>query len=197
MPVPIFDQPVITEKHDERPTSEIKKFSGWTIFFSILLIIVFVIIVERAFKDVNKLYNPLYQSCQEVKQNTFFTLKITEAEKECQISQYEFTRLILHLDIVGPLAIIGIVLYFFARRSKRIASYLKIIIYSYSMFVLWILLRIISETEYFLLKHYRMIGIYIVLLTIAIIFISLIIVIQRKFSHKVKEFAPKENNFNY
>lgn len=192
MPVPIFDQPVITEKSKEELLKK-EKPTGWTIFFSILLIIVFVIMGEMAFRDINKLYNPLYESCQVVKEGTFFSLKISEAEKACQMEKYEFTRLILHLDIVAPLFIIGLILFFILRRNKNMAIYAKIIIYSYSIFTAWLILRIVSETEYFLLKHHRMIGWYVVLMTVAFIIIFFIIFIQRKSMQKIKELSYNYN----
>jgi len=183
MPVPIFDQPVIKEEVKEEPLKK-EKLSSWSIFFSILLMAVFIIIGERVFRDLNHYFNPLYNSCQELKDVTL------QPVNECDIMRYEFNRLFLHADFVVPLLILGFIIYLLSRR-KILKSYLRVLILSYYIFIAWISIHFIAEGEYFLMKHYKVIGIYAILFTLAILLVILIIYIQRKINKRLKEKEKK------
>lgn len=183
MPVPIFDHPVIKEEIKEGPPKK-EKLSAWSIFFSILLIAVFVIIGELAFRDLNRYFNPLYDSCKELKEVTF------QVVNECDAMRYELNRLFLHADFVVPLLILGFIIYLLTRR-KNLKSYLRVLKFSYYVFIAWISVHLIAEGEYFLMKHYKTIGIYAVLFTLAILLIVLIIYIQRKINKRLKEKEKK------
>lgn len=187
MPVPVFEQPALKEvkKEEAKPTKE--KFSGWAIFFALLLITVLVILGEFAFRDSDRLFNPYYQSCRVESKITFpYFLSEESVAKACDIQKYEQTRLLLHADVAVPLIIISLLGYLFLK-NRKFSSQTKLIFYAYLLFALWISTRIIFETEYYLLKHNELIGKYIVLISIAIILGYLIFLIQKKFWKRVEK----------
>jgi len=184
MPVPVFDQPVIKEEKKEEPKPVKQKISGWAIFLSMLFVAALVTLGEFGFKDSNRLFNPYYESCRVKSEVTYpyFTQK-AGLDELCDVEKYERIRLILHADVAIPLILLSVLIYFLAR-GKKLSSQVKVIYYSYFIFVLWIAVRIVSETEYFLLQHVEVLGKYFVILSVAIIFSYLIFIIQKRFSKR-------------
>ena len=190
MPVPIFDQPVIEspEEKEEEVQRAKERISGWAVFLSLLLVAVLVIAGEFAFRDSNRLFNPYYSSCRVESSKSVFPYLFSQGavSQSCELKKYEQTRLLLHADVAVPLIVISVLVYFFVR-GKRLAGQGKVLLYAYLIFVLWMAVRIIYETEYFLLKHNDLVGKYVVLLSVAIIVSYLVVLIQKKFRSKVEK----------
>ncbi|MFA6098406.1 MAG: hypothetical protein WCV50_00785 [Patescibacteria group bacterium] len=195
MPVPIFDQPVVTEvKHTKE--AEIKeKISPWVIFISILLISVMITFGEYAFRDMNRVFNPNYSNC--FVQSGFklaypYVRQQNNSPKStCELEKYERVKLILHADIAVPIILVSLVAYLFIRK-RTLASAGKAIFFSISVWVGWLSIRIVGEGEYFFVKHYPLFGKYIVFFTLATLLTVLIIYIQ----NKVKKATQKPLNTN-
>jgi len=187
MPVPVFDEPIEKKQEKEQLAPEKQKVSGWVIFFSILLISALVTMGEFAFKDTNRLVNPYYDACYEKSNVTFpYFSQQGPINEACDIEKYERVRLILHADVAVPLILLSILIYLLIR-GKKLSSQRKVLYYSYLIFILWIVIRLVSETEYYLLKHFSVYGKYLVFLSVVIIFTYLIISVQKKFSKKIIE----------
>ncbi|MDD5040413.1 MAG: hypothetical protein PHY34_04670 [Patescibacteria group bacterium] len=187
MPIPVFEQEEKKDTAKESATQSVdkpltEKVSGFSIFFSILLGIALLLIVEFAFRDGNRLFNSFYNDCH--------NKKGFHASDTCDLEQYERIRLILHADIAVPLIIMSIFVYFILRKRKT-SSELNVILYSYYGFILWLVGRIVAETEYFFLKHHELIGKYLVLFTFILIFVILSVQIQRRFIRKKQTQALK------
>jgi len=96
---------------------------------------------------------------------------------------YESNRLLLHTEILLPLVLIsGIVLLMY--RKKKLTSYWRVIRIAYSFFIIWLIIRLITETEYFLIEHYSLYGKYVVLFSIILLIVISIIYVQKKFLKK-------------
>jgi len=180
MPIPVFEQePVPEEKKEERKKEISKpltvKFSGFAIFFSILTMAALIIMGEFAFRDANDLFNPHYESCH--------LTKVVQASEACPLGQYEQVRLILHADIAVPLILISVLIYMLVR-DKKLSSTKKVVSYGYFGFSLFLLVRIVAETEYYFLSHHELYGKYLVIFTFVILFTILVVQIQKKFSKK-------------
>lgn len=178
MPVPIFDQPVIMEEHKEEPPKK-EKFSGWSIFFSVLLMVVFILMGELVLRDLNKYFNPMYGNCRGEQEISAL------AGNVCDLVKYEANRFILHADFVVPFLILAVIIYLFSRKRK-LRSYVRVLVLSYFIFTAWMFCHLVGEGEYFLFKHYREIGNYAILFTLALIFIISIILVQRKINKRPK-----------
>jgi hypothetical protein len=181
MPVPIFEQSTDEKPIPSTPPAD-RKVSGVAVFFSVVLVAILIFTMELALRDVNKLFNSQYDVCYQ-KKTTYTLFRSVPPNELCEIEKYDGIRLLLHTDIIIPVILISILL-LYIYRQKKLTGYLKVLHTAYIFFILWICLRIIGETEYFLIKHHPLYGKYIILITIIILFIFLIIYIQRKFQRQ-------------
>lgn len=178
MPVPVFEQPMIKEQPAEtKPAKE--KLSGMAIFFGILMVAVLVIASESAFRDFNRLSNPYYSPCHTVGSSLLNLGKAPKIPANCNLLKFEQSRLLLHADIVLPLAVIGILM-FILLRKKKIPGAARILLTACCIFVIWLIGRLAVEAEYFMVKNYPLEGKYIVLLSIAFLIALGAILIQRR-----------------
>jgi len=111
-----------------------------------------------------------------------FALLFSSSES-CPLGQYEQVRLILHADIAVPLILISVLIYMLIR-GKKLSSTKKVVSYGYFGFSLFLLGRIIAETEYYFLRHHELYGKYLVIFTFVILFTILVVQIQERFSKK-------------
>jgi len=180
MPIPVFEQEPVPEAKKEEAKKEVSKpltvkFSGFALFFTILTMIAMIIMCEFAFRDANEIFNPHYDGCH--------LEKVVQASESCPLGQYEQVRLILHADIAVPLILISVLICMLIR-DKKLSSTKKVVSYGYFGFSLFLLGRIIAETEYYFLRHHELYGKYLVIFTFVILFTILVIQIQGKFSKK-------------
>jgi hypothetical protein len=184
MPIPIFEQQTTAQLAEQLETKK-EKISPWSIFFSILLTAVLITIGEFGLRDSNRVFNPYYETCYVKISFSSINLfqRVGAPQTSCDLKAYEGTSLLLHADIVAPLLLIGLAIIFIIRK-KKLASYIRVIFLTCAIFVVWMSIRIIYETESFLVKHYPLAGKYVVFLTIAAVCALLIITIQNKIRQK-------------
>lgn len=155
------------------------ELSSWSIFFGVLLAVVLIVIYERAFYDLPRFFNPFYGNCQS--HNAAVVLKL------CQAIKYETVRLLLHIALVVPLLIVAVVISLSTMR-KKIKSQSKILMRAFFFSVLVAAVHLFVEFAAFLFRHYRELGIYVILVCFALAFVILIVWLQNKYNH------PKELN---
>ncbi|MFH1367276.1 MAG: hypothetical protein ABIH38_04830 [Patescibacteria group bacterium] len=149
------------------------EMSSWSIFFGVLLAVVLVVMYERAFYDLPRFFNPFYENCQSA--NAAVVLKL------CQIIKYETVRLLLHIALVVPLLIVTVVISLTTMR-KKIKNQSKILMRAFYFSVFVAAVHLFIEFATFLFRHYRELGIYVILISFAVAFIVLIVYLQKRFN---------------
>lgn len=183
MPVPVFEQP----KPKTVDAQKEEKTSGGAAFFAIVFVLMLSITVELALLDVNKLYNPRYDSC---KSSGTLIKRIFETNASpalCNVEQYEAARLLLHANVLVPMILISILVIVILNMRKRslIGRIFKVALI---IFASWTSLRIVYEALAFSLKHHPLFGKYYVLLT-ALITCTLMVVWLQRSNQKKKDAA--------
>ena len=177
MPVPVFEQSADIKPAKPQPVPE--RTSGVATFFAVLLVSALVFTVELALRDVNKIFNPLYEKCVIPARNlASIFVPITETE-QCLVQRYEGGQLLLHADVIVPLVLI-IILVLVVFQPRNMGLIARIFRTSLIIFAFWLSIRILAETEYFMVKHYPIYGKYLVLFSVIIAIIFLVVAVQKK-----------------
>jgi len=187
MPVPVFEIPnpeKTAELNQGKKEENKSKISGLAIFLSIIFAALMIMTVELAMRDINSKLNPQYQKCLSKKSGAVLFLAPKKVPAGCDLRQLESLRLIFHADVIIPIIILSFLIYLFIRRRGR-QGYFRILFIAYSVFLLWLLLRIIAESEYFLLKYHPLLGKYVMLLSIMVMLVILVVFVQKKFQKKI------------
>ena len=181
MPVPVFEQPEISSDEKKTPIINVKT-SGVAILFAIFLVSVSIFTSEIFLRDINKYFNKEYNDCH-YSTVTNSLVNNMVLNKECDLRSYEGLRLLVHVDVLMPIVIVSLIFLLVIRR-KKLSSYHRVLRTAYLIFAIWLSLRLVGETEYYLITHHPIYGKYLILLTIIIILIYLVIFIQKKFIKK-------------
>lgn len=181
MPVPVFEQPEMNNNKNESSIMHVKT-SGVAILFAVFLVSVSIFTTEVFLRDINKYFNNEYNDCHYSATTNSLVNKVI-LNKECDLKSYEGWRLLVHVDVLMPIVIISLIILLIIRR-KELSSYNRVLRKAYWIFSIWLTLRLIGETEYYLITHHPIYGKYLILLTIIIILIYLVIFIQKKFIKK-------------
>ncbi|MFA6553437.1 MAG: hypothetical protein WCT27_03340 [Patescibacteria group bacterium] len=187
MPVPVFEQ-LSADAAQIKPdvlAAKNPRYTSGAIFFAILMVVALVVLGEFVFRDSSRLFNPYYQDCQSKTGNSsILSGKSIKIPASCQVEKYERSRLILHADFVVPIALVMLMVFAVTRRRLESAQ-LKLILLSLYIFTGWIIVRVLGETEYYLLKHHELIGRYTVILTVVGLLAIMIIIVQYRANKKV------------
>lgn len=177
MPVPVFEQPN-PASNKTSAKKEFDKISGAAAFFAIIFILMLAITVEFALLDVNRIFNPQHADCH-VKGNVIQRVFETSRDAgNCDVQRYESARLLLHADVIVPIALIGIlVLVLLNMRKKSLIG--RIFRVTIMIFSFWLVVRIIYEALAYTLKHHALLGKYFVLITALAAVATMIIWLQR------------------
>ncbi len=178
MPVPVFEQPKIKNDKKESPIIN-DKTSGVAILFAVFLVSVSIFTTELFLRDINKYFNNEYNDCH-YSTTTNALVDHMVLNRECDLKTYEGLRLLVHVDVLMPIVIVSIIVLLIIRR-KKLSSYYRVLRTAYLIFTLWLSLRLLGETEYYVIKHHPIYGKYLLLLTIIFILIYLVVLIQKKF----------------
>jgi len=183
MPIPLFEQTDILNKSEVKPPVKPKN-SAMTVFLSVIFVILLIFTLEMAVKDLNRLFNAEYNDCYQ-RRNIVTLMKPLKVKAECNIEKYRGIRLLLHADLVLPILIISS-LGLYVIRKKQLTPPWKALRVAYMFFLLWLALRMIGETEYFLLKHHAIIGKYIIIFTILTGIVYAAVWVQKKIQQKAQ-----------
>lgn len=179
-----FITPISEEEKEERIKQEEKKkkkskndFSGWGIFFGVMLFAVLTTIWEMVFRDLPRFFSPYYEVCVKSGQAI--------AQKFCEMKMYDLIKLLLHFGFLIPLLFLLAIVYR-ANAGKKVNSHSRIIQLAYFFSLIVMSLHLFVEFSVFLFAYYREIGNYVVLGCIALAFTALIVYLQKRFNR------PKE-----
>jgi hypothetical protein len=183
MPIPVFEQQVVEELKEIETKKE--KVSPWSVLISILLVTILIVMGEYAFRDSNRVFNPYYDPCyRPISYNSVtFLQQIGRPDQTCDMRAYEGTQLLLQVDIGAPILLVGLLVLLLVRK-KTLSSTQKVLMTAFYIFMVWMSVRVIYETEAFLVKHYPLAGKYVVFLSISVICTVLIVLIQSKLKRK-------------
>ncbi|MDP2684134.1 MAG: hypothetical protein Q8P20_03685 [bacterium] len=165
------------------------KISGIAILFVIILTIVLLIFGERLIIDLNQWLNPAYDQYGSSYSYNRYMPDYDDYGSEAVSgkvytrSDYEIYKLVIHTAFAIPILLAAFLLYFWLYYKKK-ESTKKIIAWPYFIFSIWILIRVVYEAFYYLIQQYEKLGIYVVLIILAVLLTWLVLFIQKKYHQK-------------
>ncbi len=155
-----------------------EKISSWSVFLAFLLIVVLVWLSEYIFIDTNKVFNPSYYVCTQPDGALL--------GQSCLRDAYEQTIVVLQAKVVAPVIIVLLSSYLLTRR-REFASDMVVIGRSTAIFIIWLSVRQFYVTARYLLEFHHTAGVYVILVTLALVLTTLIMIVQRRFNRPVRE----------
>ncbi len=178
-----FMPPTSTLPLPPKPVAKVR-VSWVSILFVVILTIVLIILGERFLFDLNRWFNPaydqygyhsyIYSSTPEK------VLQYPNRTQTFTLQDYEARRLAIHGAFVIPVLLAGFLLYFWLNfRKEKSTKY--IIAWPYFIFSIWMVIHLVIEALYFLIKQYKAAGLYVVLIILAGLLTWLIIFAEKRF----------------
>lgn len=155
----------------------------------IVLTAALIILGERILIDVNRWLNPAHDrygyAPSGIQELLIPTAHATSPLPPGSYSRqsYDTYRLLLHAAVIIPLFLLMFLMYYFFRFKKPNSPY-KILSYAYIAFAFYLIIRLFAEICYFLIKHLKTDGVYIVLIMLIAIFTVLIVLFQKRLHAK-------------
>ncbi len=179
------------------PTQKKKnKVSAMAILLAVILAIVLILLGERVIFDINRVANPVIDqvyignssSGGSIYKSNYVSEKSALSEARVYYPQsrqddYLLYKILLHSAFIIPMFLLTFLFYYLVY-LKNEKSHYKVVVGGYIAFAIWMILRLIIETGYFVVVKYKNAAVYIILIALALIFSLLIIFIQKKISHK-------------
>jgi len=156
------------------------KVSWVAVLLVIILTMVLVGFGERLMFDLNRWFNPAYSqyggratisSIYEATQTTY------------DLESYELYRLGIHTAFAIPVLLATFLVYYIVNYKKP-WSPRRLIVWPYFIFAIWMIIHLVFETFYFLIRQYETLGIYVVLILLIALFTWLALFIQKKYHEK-------------
>lgn len=190
MPDNILPQspPEFQERHS-RPGHHISIIG---VILGIFLFITLVLLGERIIFDLNRYANPAVEGAGQ-NQIASFSTSVYKSERsglanarvyyrsENQ-SQYISYKLLIHAAFIIPTFLVVFLLYYIYNIKDKNIN-LKVVLWSYFAFALWMLLHLLGETGKYIIEEFENAAIYIILGLLAVIMTTLGIFIQKKVNH--------------
>ncbi|XOU94544.1 MAG: hypothetical protein ACNFW9_00590 [Candidatus Kerfeldbacteria bacterium] len=162
------------------------KFSAVAVIFVIILTVVLFIFGERLIADLNQWINPAYDQYGSVRSYNYepsYDYYGAAPEKTYTRADYEIYKLLIHTAFAVPILLAGFLLYFWLYYKKK-KSANKVIAWPYFIFAIWMLIRVVYQAFYYLIKEYEKVGIYVVLIILVALLTWLAIFVQKKYHEK-------------
>ena len=149
-----------------------ERLSTSSIFLSFLLTVVLVGLGQRGLYDLNRIYNPHYQACNQVSY-------LTTGGSSCAIETYAFKQVLLHSYLSLPLFLVflGFMLYL---RNRRLTTWQRAMYRVSATVSIFFGVEFLIETIIYLFQYHRIFGWYFFLGVSAILLIMLVIIIERR-----------------
>jgi len=176
--------PTLKKKH---------KISAMAVFLAVILAIVLVLLGERIIFDVNRVANPVieqvdiggmgsyYQSGYVAEKSALSQARVYYPQTKQ--ADYLLYKILLHSAFIIPIFLLTFLLYYLVYLKNEQSQY-RVLLGGYIAFAIWMILRLIFETGYFVVVKYKNAAVYIILIALALIFSLLIVFIQKKIGHK-------------
>ncbi len=187
---------------------EKKFFSRYPLISLILAFVLglsFLLLGERAFFDLNRLFNPEVKRVESVAKFYQYYTPVSSAKQakerikpefscdsanlarvclvypQKQKSRYFYFKVLLHGALAVPLFFGGLIIYYwFAFRRQRLGSAGKLVMFSYLGASLWLFLHFLSELGKYVLGRWPTLGIYLILLFLIIFLGGVLFVFQKR-----------------
>ena len=146
------------------------------VFLSFLLTLTLVALGERGLYDLNRLFNPLYQVCNQAQ----YLLSVGQS---CQVESYAFKELLLHSYISFPLFVIflGLMLYL---RHHRLSTWQRALFRVSSAVAIIFGVQFLLEVVFFLFRFHQVEAWYFSLGVVAVLLMTLVIYLERRQARK-------------
>jgi len=172
------------------------KISAMAVLLAVILAVVLVLLGERIIFDINRVANPVIEKVDLTTSSSGYysgysyeKSALSEARvyypQERQDS-YLLYKILLHAAFIIPMFLLTFLLYYLVYLKNEQSPY-RVLVGGYIAFAIWMIIRLIIETGYFVVVKYKNSAVYIILVVLALIFSLLIIFIQKKL-------APKPGN---
>jgi len=158
------------------------------IILTILLFVVLMFFGYKLFGDLNKSFNPHYDTCGNrysgvrIYEEISYQVKAPTTVTTCDAAAYKLNEILLHAVLAVPL-LLGAVLLYFYTHLKSEKSW-GMITWAYFIMAIWFILHVLYEVGYFMVARYETWGMYVVLVPLVVVLTWLIIFIQKKVSQK-------------
>lgn len=159
-----------------RPAPPKEKLTGTSVLLSLLLAIILIILGERGLYDLNRLYNPHYNDCNQAA--FLFTRGAS-----CPAENFAFQNVLLHSYVSFPLFVIFLMLMLYLRHH-RLNTWQKALFRVSGVVSIFFGLQFMAEVITFLLKFHTLVGIYVTLVLLAAILITMVIYFERRAAKK-------------
>lgn len=153
-----------------------EKLTGISILLSLFLAIILIILGERGLYDLNRLFNPHYNDCNQA------AFLITRGAS-CPAENFAFQNVLLHSYVSFPLFVIFLILMLYLRHH-RLNTWQRALFRVSGVVSIFFGLQFLAEAITYLLKFHTLVGIYVTLVLVATILIYLVIYLERRASKK-------------
>jgi len=178
---PIQDNESAAPKH---------KISIIGIILAFFLFIALVLLGERIIFDLNRVANPAAETAVSKSQSINKSYNIYSYErsgisdtkvyyKKVNKSKYITYKLLIHSAFIIPIFLL-VFLFYYLFNIKQANRNLKVVMYAYFAFALWMMLHLLGEVGRYIIEQYENAAIYIILGLLIIIITPLAIFIQKK-----------------
>lgn len=165
-----------------RKMSKKAKASWVAVLLVIILTMVLVGLGERLMFDLNRWFNPAYSQYGGRAYTTSSIYDATEGRVYDQ-EAYELYRLGIHTAFAIPVLLATFLVYYIVNYKKP-WSPKRLVVWPYFIFAIWMMIHLVFETFYFLIRQYQTLGIYVVLILLVVLFTWLALFIQKKHHEK-------------
>lgn len=159
-----------------RLVSTKERLTVTSILLSFLLSVILISLGERALYDLNRLYNPHYNACNQA------AFLITAGES-CPAEQFAFQNVLLHSYVSLPLFVIFFVLMLYLRHH-RLNTWQKALFRVSGVVSIFFGLQFLAEAIIYLLRFHYLMGIYVTLVLSAVFLAGMVIYLERRAAKK-------------
>ncbi len=166
-------QPVNQDtRSTSRPAHSKEHLTGGSVLLSFLLTVILLSLGERGLYDLNRIYNPHYNNCNQAA----FLITVGES---CPAEEFAFQNVLLHSYVSFPLFVVFLILMLYLRHH-RLNTWQKALFRVSGLVSIFFGLQFLVEAVIFLLKFHYIMGIYVTLILGAIVLATLVIYLERR-----------------
>ncbi len=169
------------------------KISAMAVLLAVILAIVLVLLGERIIFDINRVANPVIEKVDLTRNSgnyysgyAYEKSALSQARvyyPQAQQDSYLLYKILLHAAFIIPIFLLTFLLYYLVYLKPEQSPY-RVLAGGYIAFAIWMILRLVFETGYFVIVKYKNSAVYIILVVLALIFSLLIVFIQKKMAAK-------------
>lgn len=176
MPVLETIQPGAHSNEHTHSTPTKEKLTGISVFLSLLLAGTLISLVERGIYDLNRLYNPHYEACN---QRTF----LISRGASCPVEEFALKQVLLHSYVSFPLFLVFFI-FMLALRKRRLSTWQRALFRVSGVVSVFFGIQFLAELLIYLFQFHHIVGVYTAYLLGVITLVSFVIVLERRNARK-------------